>query len=121
MAKPQKRKRKRIVGPFKAFVANSIKAFGLIITFCGVPGICVFLLSLFIIKQVSHERKQELLDAVMYIIKSDKATLLFIYFIIGFFAILYVYNTYWTGREKILKKRMKKLQSVINTETSNET
>jgi hypothetical protein len=98
---------KKTISNIKNMIAAFIKAIGLIIFFCGVPGICVVLLSYFILSHVSHERKQEVIDAMKLVIENDKASMLLLYLVVGLLAVVFIYNDYWKGREKLLLRRMK--------------
>lgn len=121
MAKPHQERQKKI-NPVKKLAAVLIKAVGLIIFFCGVPGICVILLSYIIFRYVSYERKQEVIDAIKLIVENDKASMLFLYLVLGALAVVFIYNAYWKGREKLLRKWMKAAEkpSVASSEPSNE-
>ena len=110
MSVQHKHENKPSSSPFRNVLATIIKGGALIIFFCGVPGICVLLLSYFIIKHVSFERKQEIIDAMRLIIENDKASMLFVYMVIGLLALVFIYNGYWKGREKLLIREMKEAE-----------
>ena len=97
----------KAISPAKKLMADVIKAVGLVIFFCGLPGICVALLTYFIFQHVSYERKQEVIDAMKLIVENDKVSVLFLYLIIGLIGVVFIYKSYWKGREKLLMKRVK--------------
>ena len=91
-------------------LGHIIQTLGFLLSFCGIPGIASILLLYYLIRGASYEQKKELIDAFGLILNRNNPLLIFVYLIVAFLGLFFIQYSYWRGREKFLKKRIKELE-----------
>lgn len=104
------RKAKTLGDFFEGALSIIVKSVGMILSYCGIPGLALILFFYFIEKHASAAQKSELIDSFLLMKNEKTYFLVFFYTVLAFVGSMLIQHTYWKRKDKLQQQRIGTLE-----------